>query len=257
MTKGVQQPQGHGVELLSSPVRRAVMDALANYRPALVAVDGAAREPIRGMTAAQLAAVLDLHVTTVRFHLDQLVAGGLVRATFSRGFGVGRPRKLYEVEPGALDHNQADSAFKALAELLTESFAVDVTPVEAGRAWALRHVPAQPAPRATPPGQWLGKVAQVIDVLQDWGYTPELATSEGGRACRIDLQGCPFIDLARSNPAVVCGIHAAVQDGGGLDRGRTEALESAPGRRSAVGWQNDDGLLCTEPRRDCQDQQNC
>lgn len=207
VTKGVQHPDGPGVELLSSPVRRAVVQALADHRPALVAVDGVARGPVHGMTAAQLATALGLHVTTVRFHLDQLVAGGLVRAAFSHDFGVGRPRKVYDVAPGALDPVRADHGYRALAELLTESFATDVTPAEAGRDWARRHVPARRTPPATTAGQWLGKVAQVVDVLQDWGYTPELSTSDAGRTCRIDLPACPFLDLARTNPAVVCGIH--------------------------------------------------
>lgn len=222
MTKGVQKPEGHGAELLSSPVRRAVMDALVNHRPALVAVNGVTRDPVLGMTAAQLASALGLHVTTVRFHLDQLVAGGLVRATFTKGFGVGRPRKVYEADPGALDTDRGDVALRALAGLLAEHFSSGVTPAEAGRAWAVDHVPAQPGPPASTPGQWLTKMGQMIDVLQDWGYTPELATSEGGRTCRIDLVRCPFLELARTNPAVVCGIHRGLIAGAMEQFGETD-----------------------------------
>jgi predicted ArsR family transcriptional regulator len=47
----------------------------------------------------------------------------------------------------------------------------------------------------------------VIDVLEDWGYQPELSTSEGGRVARVELSDCPFLDLARDNEAVVCGVH--------------------------------------------------
>ena len=47
----------------------------------------------------------------------------------------------------------------------------------------------------------------MIDVLQEWGYTPELRTTDGGRTAEVTLAHCPFLDLARANPAVVCGIH--------------------------------------------------
>ena len=83
-----------------------------------------------------------------------------------------------------------------------------MTPAEAGRRWAVEHVSAEQAsPPADTPGRWLGKLAQMIDVLQEWGYTPELRTTDGGRAAEVTLAHCPFLELARANPAVVCGIH--------------------------------------------------
>lgn len=194
-----------GAALLASPVRRSIVDTLAEHRPT---PDG---RP--GMSAAHLAQELHLHVTTVRFHLDQLEAAGLVRAEFTRGFGVGRPRKLYSVAPGSLDPQRAEAALQILTGLLAESFGADLTPMEAGSRWAREHVARQPDAPARTPGQWLTKVGQMIDVLLDWGYTPDLATSEGGRTCRIDLVACPFLELARTNPAVVCGIHRGLIKG--------------------------------------------
>ena len=218
MTKGVQRYEGRGAELLSSPVRRAVVDALAHHQPSLVTVDGAVRAGPRGMTAAQLATQLGLHVTTVRFHIDQLVAGGLVRAEFARGLGVGRPRKVYDVAPGVPGTERDDAGLKALAAPLAEHFDSNLTPAQAGVAWARCNIKATATERATSPGQWLTKVGHVVDVLQDWGYAPEVSTSEGGRTCHIDLRRCPFLDLARTRPAVVCGIH------GGLITGAMEEL---------------------------------
>lgn len=192
-----------GAALLISPVRRAIVDALANHRP----VSLAGKRSVRGMTASQLGVLLDLHVTTVRFHLDQLEAGGLVTSQFARGFGVGRPRKVYDLTPGSLDGDRHGSGLQLLTTLFAESFGKDVTPTEAGVAWARDHVEPTDQPPADSAGRWLTKVGQMVDVLEDWGYTPDVATSEGGRACRIDLVQCPFLDLARSDPAVVCGIH--------------------------------------------------
>jgi predicted ArsR family transcriptional regulator len=200
-------PQPNAAALLASPVRRQIVDALA-------LADGDADTP--GFTAAELASEVGLHVTTVRFHLDQLVAAGLVESAVRREGGAGRPRKVYTLAPGSLDdvdgRAEADH-LRLLSGLLASTLTQGVgghamTPAEAGRRWAVEHVaPEQGSPPADTPGRWLGKLAQMIDVLQEWGYTPELKTSEGGRVAEVTLSHCPFLDLARANPAVVCGIH--------------------------------------------------
>ncbi len=212
--------------LLASPVRRRLVDVLAH-------ADGEVATP--GFTAAELGALVGLHVTTVRFHLDQLVASGIVESAVRREGGAGRPRKVYSLAPGSLDEvetrAEADS-LRLLSGLLAQTLADGasgqaVTPAEAGRRWAVEHVPAQPgsAPADTP-GRWLGKLARMIDVLQEWGYTPELRTSEGGRAAEVTLVHCPFLDLARANPAVVCGIHRGLIAGSLARLGEDNTLVS-------------------------------
>ena len=200
-------PQHNAAALLASPVRRQIVDALA-------LADGDADTP--GLTAAELGAEVGLHVTTVRFHLDQLVAAGIVESAVRRGGGAGRPRKVYTLAPGSLDDVDARAEadhLRLLSGLLASTLTQGVsghamTPAEAGRRWAVEHVSSQQgSPPADTPGRWLGKLAQMIDVLQEWGYTPELKTTDGGRVAEVTLAHCPFIDLARENPAVVCGIH--------------------------------------------------
>ncbi len=193
------------VDLLDSPVRRALVDTVAT---------SAQLDPDHpGMTAAELAAAHDLHVTTVRFHLDQLVAAGLVESRFERAARAGRPRKLYTVAAGSMGPSSASDAhaYRALAELLTSTFARaasgTITPADAGREWARRHVPPVDTGPARSPGQWLSKLGRMVDVLRGWGYTPQVTTSEDGREVSVALVDCPFLDLAMDNPAVVCGIH--------------------------------------------------
>lgn len=196
-----------GVDLLSSPARRAIVDHIANHaQPA----DGVTRSA--GLTAAELAEVLALHVTTARFHLDQLVAGGILEASFVKE-GVGRPRKVYRLAQGALDDPPDSPGLRILTELLADSFDATaagepLTPFEAGRGWAHQHVIGTPldTPAATP-GAWLGKIGRLVDVLREWGYTPQLSTNDEGRTVELQLAQCPFLELARSHPAVVCGIH--------------------------------------------------
>jgi len=105
------------------------------------------------------------------------------------------------------------AAVRLLTGLLAETFTATqsegrvVDPDEAGYRWAENHIPATDAAPARTAGEWVGKVGGLIDVLDQWGYTPELSTSSGGRVARIDLPHCPFRDLARANTEVVCGIH--------------------------------------------------
>lgn len=205
--------------LLGSPVRREIVDLLANL-PA----DPVNGEALAGYTASELAAELGLHVTTIRFHLDRLVAGDLVDSEFRTG-QVGRPRKVYRFRPRHVASAGSDEAYRALAELLAESWssggaAEAVSPEQAGERWVLRHADLLrgDATPATTPGAWIGKVGRTVDLLGRWGYTPELRTSDDGRIAELTLLDCPFLPLAETNTDVVCGVHR------GLLRGAMKAV---------------------------------
>ncbi|HET7476364.1 MAG TPA: helix-turn-helix domain-containing protein [Dermatophilaceae bacterium] len=227
--------QEDALDLLGSPVRRRIVDTLANLPS--VAEDGALR-PADGLTAQDLAEHLGLHVSTVRFHLDQLVAAGLLRTLSRRQDGAGRPAKLYAVDHGSLEGVAVEASHELLAGLLVQTFAgqqlgQQQSPEEAGRRWSIEraarvgghagdHGPARTA------GQWLGKIGQMVDLLREWGYTPEVATMNNGRTAHVALYDCPFLPLARTHTAVVCGIHR------GLIKG---AMESVGEQSTHVGLQ--------------------
>jgi predicted ArsR family transcriptional regulator len=206
-------PQRGAVGLLDSPVRRRIVDLLAEL---------AAGERVPdGLTAAELGDRLGVHPTTARFHLDQLVGGGLVEAHFVRA-RVGRPRKLYRSPTRPLPVD-GSAAMQNLTSLLAETWpgagSEAPTPEQAGRQWALRHVaPPEGATQARSPGAWLGKIGLTVDALQEWGYRPDLRTEAGGRTAELILTDCPFMTLAQARPDVVCGVHR------GLIRGALEAL---------------------------------
>ena len=214
MTEGQVQP----IDVLASPVRRAILDALANL-PHLSAADVPNRST--GLTAAHLAERLDLHVTTVRFHLERLERAGLIVSHDERA-GVGRPRRRYTAHPGQLAEVTAPDAYRLLAEVLAGAMASE-TPnaAEAGRLWALEHAVEltgfEPTPEtgrpARTPGAWLAKVGAVLDVLDRWGYQPSITTSDAGRTAQLCLHHCPLRQLAIDNPAVACGVHRGVIQG--------------------------------------------
>lgn len=221
------QHSGTGLELLRSDVRRALYDHLSGLAATVEAPPAE-----RGRSAQELAEVVGLHLTTVRFHLDQLVGAGLLTTLSAPPSGAGRPRKLYAVpsvrlsRPSAAD---AQEAYETLSAIVRRSDAEDPlaeTPAaleQSGRLWARDHV-ERLAPRvgeaspATTPGAWVGKVGAVLDLLVGWGHAPEVRTSAGAREVDILLRDCPFLALARDNPHQVCGVHR------GLLRGALDAL---------------------------------
>jgi len=208
----------HDIEtdVLSSPSRRAIMELLqeAGNIPDSGSRDDAAGW---GLSASDTAAALGLHVTTARFHLERMVAAGAVVTAQRRG-SVGRPRKIYLAAVAEQPSLASPEALHAFTELLTSAWAdaADGSPGDperAGEQWVEARADG-PAPRsAASAGAWLGKVGMAVDLLEEWGYQPELRTSAGGRTVELTLQGCPFLSMARAHPDVVCGIHRGLLRG--------------------------------------------
>lgn len=240
------QQSGAGLELLRSDVRRRLFDHLSSL-PTGASTDATGRAGGgQALSAQELAEVVGLHLTTVRFHLDQMVdAGMLIAVRAAPSGGAGRPRKLYSVptvpmqaptEPHALQ------AYAALSEVVTRAAGqsgsrsveladhdqapLEQTPralEESGREWARDHVgrvvaEVSQAGPATTPGAWLGKIGVVLDLLVGWGHAPELRTTPGAAETDILLRDCPFLALAKDQPHMVCGVHR------GLLRGALDAL---------------------------------
>lgn len=205
-------------------------------RAAIVAALADQAEDAAGLSAADLSALVGVHVTTVRFHLDRLAKAGVVVSRLAPERGVGRPGRRYTLadvpDPGAHQGRPAasdDEHFKLLAGLLSESFrrspdGAQPSPEEVGERWAAQHVSEilgrseDDVGPARTPGEWLSKVGTVVDLLQAWGYDPVMSTEDGGASALLRLRDCPFLELARADPDVICGTHL------GLVRGALDYL---------------------------------
>ncbi len=202
--------------LLRSAVRRELVDVLADLPP---------ERRSTGLSAAELAEHVGLHVTTVRFHLTRLLEGGLIASHSVPTPGAGRPTKCYRTLPTATP-DAPERPHELLAQLLTESFGArhgdgsPLRPEEVGARWAHAHFSADGAGAAR---GWAA-IESLLHVLTTWGYHPDVGVEDGGGTTRIDLVGCPFVELARSHPEVACGIHA------GLIRGTLDRLGEAEAR---------------------------
>lgn len=171
---------------LASQSRRAVLELL-----------GAAHEP---MDAAAISEGIGLHITTVRFHLEQLERAGLIHREPSRGGQRGRPRVLFSMTPVA----RSDEGHRQLAEVLADALSSDpdggrARAVAAGERWADA---SSDGLEPQPDGD---VVAPLVAVLDRLGFEPALRGEGDDRV--IDLLACPFRDTAAAHPEVVCSVH--------------------------------------------------
>src|SRR5664280_2488283 len=98
-----------------------------------------------------LAEAVGLSLSAVRFHLDRLIADGLVRSSREPRLTPGRPRVIYQAMPEEAVDDAA--AYRRLAALLADELALHgggQAAEHAGPAWAEQLM--ETPDRGTPPG---------------------------------------------------------------------------------------------------------
>lgn len=153
----------------------------------------------------ELAGSVGLSLSAVRFHLDRLVADGLVRSSKEPRSTPGRPRVVYRAVPEEAVDDAA--AYRRLSAVLAEALAVvggAAAAESAGRGWASRLVADRAAAGVDPSDAAPGDpLAQVLRILDDGGLAPRVV--EGGRS--LELHRCPFEALMAEHSAAVCSVH--------------------------------------------------
>lgn len=181
-----------------------------------------------GMTITELAEVSGLHTNTAREHLGRLIGAGFVTCEPEERHTRGRPRMLYRAVAGretinAEAHEQHTKDALARAELtrmLLAGFGSG-TLEDAGKARELGEAAAQQhssflgAPALTPPAGTSDERCerQQLDVLEDHfdqiGFEVDIDVPN----LELHLRHCPFYDLARQRPEVVCRVHEGLAAG--------------------------------------------
>jgi len=179
---------------LAEPVRRALYEWVV----------GQAAPVSRDQAAA--GAGVPRH--TAKFHLDKLVADGLLetefrRLTGRRGPGAGRPAKLYRRSPREVAVTLPPRRYELAARIMAA--ALD----RGGSAEALAEAAAE-----------VGRTAN----LEALGYEPH------ERDGVVELLNCPFHALAREHTALVCGMNLHLVDALLAGSDRRAVLDPAPGR---------------------------
>ncbi|GIF02844.1 helix-turn-helix transcriptional regulator [Actinoplanes siamensis] len=169
----------------------------------------------------EVAEALGIGRTLAAFHLDKLVAAGLLETSYARrsgrtGPGAGRPAKLYRIAAAEHAVSVPPRAYRTAAELLAEALE------QAGAEKALYQV-------ARRHGQRAAAGSEVVELLREHGYAPA-----AGGPDRIELRNCPFHQLAEQFPPVICGMNlalvAGLLTGAGLEEEWTARMDAAPGR---------------------------
>ncbi|MER7457874.1 helix-turn-helix domain-containing protein [Micromonospora sp. NPDC126480] len=197
------------VTLLVDEVRRALYDYVRRQDHPVTRDEAAATQHISRNLAA--------------FHLDKLVAAGLLNARYAAPAAVprgrGRTPKVYEAAPGCIALTIPERRYDLIGEILARAVAEDPTDA---RSAALR-VAGQ---RGAALGRQVGEGEAVVDVLARLGFEP------AGEGALIQLRNCPFHQLAAQQTELVCGVNRAFVAGLLDGLGRTDLharLAPAPG----------------------------
>lgn len=198
------------------------------------------RESDTPLDTRQIAEFVGLHPTTVRTHLELLSEVGLVRAEPEVRTEPGRPRILYEPAPAAV----APDSYRVLAQILANQLASE-TPnsveqaLRAGLEWGAQLVASSnsspnsgsnnsnPANSGASAGEGGNANANpnsnsnsnanadqsletVMRIFARLGFACEFDSVNGDH---VTMRDCPYRDIARGNPAVICAVHLGVLRG--------------------------------------------
>jgi predicted ArsR family transcriptional regulator len=193
----------------------------------------AQREPVGREQAAK---ALDLALHTASFHLDKLVAEGLLEVEYRRlsgrtGPGAGRPSKLYKRAQEEFAISLPPRHYDLVGDILASA----VVRVDEGEdlTQALHdsaHEEGLAASSVVAPGgepDSQNSVADAIKVLRAQGFEPQIEDE------LLVLHNCPFDSLAQKHTDLVCGLNVdfvqGVLDGTGCS-GLKACLDPGPGR---------------------------
>lgn len=175
------------------------------------------------MGVAEIAASLDVHPNTARFHLDVLVDTGLAERVEMLPVGPGRPPLVFRARPGM--DPAGPRSYRLLAAILAGSLAATPDPaaqaVELGRRWGGDFVEQPSSAATTTPNQatdWL------MGLLDDLGFSPESRSADGHP--QIGLRHCPFLELADTHAEVICPLHLGLMQGAMEKLGSSITVES-------------------------------
>ena len=161
----------------------------------------AQREPV---SRDQASTELDIDRSTVVYHLDKLVEGGLLAASFARpegrgGPGAGRPAKHYERSEHEFAVSVPPRDYRLAAELLARAAAADTTGTVRE---ALDRAAAELGRELVTTDD--ETAADLLEHLARQGFEPYL----DGDVVR--LSNCPFHRLAQEHTELVCGMNLSM-----------------------------------------------
>jgi predicted ArsR family transcriptional regulator len=180
-----------------------------------------ARSPLP-LTTADIAEALDLHVNTVRPHLERMRDVGLLRVDTEARGGVGRPQHRYSLAADSPSLGLEPSPFPTLARMLLQA-AADAG-LERGDVIDAGRDQGRSAAAQWPDGA-VALEALIVEQAK-LGFDPAVVEHDGGAT--MAFAHCPFRDLAEAHPDLVCGLHCGLVEGfvGAFDDGAVERFHT-------------------------------
>jgi predicted ArsR family transcriptional regulator len=187
--------------ILAEPIRRRLYPYVVE-RPEPVSRDEAA-------------AAMGIARSLAAFHLDRLVAAGLLGTEYRRlggrtGPGAGRPSKLYRSSEREVRAGVPERRYDVAAELFAEALSAPDAGPESLAAAAGSYGAAlgkEARRRAGARATRKKRVEAVQSVLRDAGYLPFERDGE------LRMLNCPFHELAQRHRQLTCGMNLALLRG--------------------------------------------
>lgn len=201
MIDAALQQQIGDLAALEEPTRRSLYFLVAD-----------AAGPVSRDQAAQ---ALEISHSLAGFHLDRLVADGLLE-TFHRrlsgrsGPGAGRPAKLYRRSDHQIEISLPQRDYGLVAGILASAVAANPTPemsaaLDRAACDTGRQIGRQAA--AVSPAMGAGVFDAAVAALAAQGYEPVCGQQE------VRLRNCPFHGLLEQHGDLVCRLNLAVIQG--------------------------------------------
>ena len=209
VTDGTAPPRREGEPAASPSLSRAprldILKALGDNTRYAIYLELA--RSARPLSTADIAEVLDLHVNTVRPHLERMREVGLLEVSTSSRGDVGRPQHRYSLAADAPWLGLEPSPLPMLAgAVLSAAHAAGLGPdelLDAGRDQGRCDADRWPTD--------VDALAVLADEQARLGFDPTVVAMDGGEV--MAFAHCPFRELAEQHPDLVCSLHRGLVEG--------------------------------------------
>jgi predicted ArsR family transcriptional regulator len=192
-----------------------------------------ARSP-RPLVTSEIAEMLGLHPNTVRPHLERMREVGLLDVTTDPRGEVGRPQHRYSLAADAPSLGLEPPTMPVLARMVLSL----AERLGAGADDAAEVGEAEGRARAAAYEDAPSTLEALVADLDRLGFDPIVAEGRDGEeqpaadpddvTAVVAFANCPFYDLARAHPDLVCSLHRGLVAGFVAQMGDAEVAEFCP-----------------------------
>jgi predicted ArsR family transcriptional regulator len=175
----------------------------------------------RPLTTAEIAETLGLHPNTVRPHLERMRDVGLVSVEVGGRGEIGRPQHRYSLAEDAPSLGLEPPAMPVLARMVLAMADRLGAGTDDARAVGID----EGTRRAVPYESAQSTLEALVSDLDRLGFDPVVSAAGDPDSAVVAFAHCPFGDLARQHPELVCSLHHGLVAGFVAQMGDAEVRE--------------------------------